>query len=175
MKLWKKFILLSAAFSFTHGFAVASEAASSQTRDSEMQVLHNEMAEMLDREAIRNLPIEYCYHVHQKDTDAIVDLFTTDGKLTLADDLGGQAEGRDALHALYSKSIADADPWPFVHNHHIVMLGDGRAKGYIYAEIRYGSEGYRTVSIGVYEDEYQKVDGEWKFKSRLYKSHSVPH
>lgn len=138
-----------------------------------MHVRDREMDDLIDREAIRNLPIIYCYFVHQKDVNAIVNLFTPDGNIVLSSDLGSGAQGTDALRKFYEKSISDADPWPFVHNHHIVILGSGRAKGYIYAEIRYGSEGYRTVSIGVYEDDYEKIDGAWKFKSRVYKSHPV--
>lgn len=138
-----------------------------------MQALHQELDGLIDREAVRELPIIYCFLVHQKDVEGIVNLFTADGKLTLSPELGGIAHGTEALRALYQKSIDDADPWPFVHNHHIIMTGNGRAKGYIYAEIRFGSEGYRTVSIGVYEDEYEKVGGAWKFKSRVYKSHNV--
>lgn len=140
---------------------------------SEMQSLHEEIGLMRDREAIRELPITYCYYVHQKDVNAIVSLFTKDGKLNLDEGLGGTTEGTEALRAFYKKSIDDATPWPFVHNHHIVLIDRNTAKGSIYAEIRYGSQGFRTVVIGVYEDEYEKVDGTWRFKSRVFKSHNV--
>src|SRR3546814_15500008 len=66
------------------------------------------------------------------------------------------------------RSISSADPWPFTHNHKIVLLGNGRAKGYIDAEIRYGSQGFKTTTIGTYEDEYQKENGVWKFRSRKF-------
>lgn len=138
-----------------------------------MQKLREELDQMRDREAIRELPITYCYYVHQKDVNAIVGLFTKDGRLVLSPELGSGAQGTEALRSLYEKSIASADPWPSVHNHHIVILSANKAKGSIYAQIRYGSQGYRTVAIGVYEDEYEKVDGAWRFKSRVFKSHNV--
>jgi len=158
------------------GLAYPDDAVAQQASDkgiSEMQRLREEIDRMVDRDAIRELPITYCYYVHKKDIDGIVGLFTSDGKLVLSADLGSGAEGTQALTALYKKSIADADPWPANYNHHIELLGNNRAKGSIYAEIRYGSHGYKTVAIGVYEDEYQKVDGAWRFKSRIFKSHSV--
>lgn len=139
-----------------------------------MKKLIDDVEKLIDRESIRQLPIIYCHYVRQKNIDAIVDLFTTDGKLILSDDLGSGAQDSEALRQFYEKSISTADPWPFIHNHHIVMLGDGRAKGYVYAEIRYGSEGFKTTSIGVYEDEYQKEGGGWKFKSRNFESTPVP-
>lgn len=153
--------------------APACATSKAKGKDVQMQAVQRELDQLIDREAIRELPITYCHYVHQKDVKAIVDLFTADGRLQLSQELGSGAEGMEALRTFYEKSIASADPWPFVHNHHIEILGPDRAKGSIYAEIRYGSQGYRTVAIGVYEDEYQKVGGVWKFKSRVFKSHTV--
>ncbi len=140
---------------------------------SEMQKLHEELDQMKAREAIRELPIIYCNYVHKKDIDAIVDLFTKDGSLTLSEELGSGATGSEALRALYAKSIAESAPWPLVHSHHVTLVDSTHATGSIYAEIRYGSQNYRTVAIGVYEDVYEKVDGAWRFKSRVFKSHNV--
>jgi hypothetical protein len=40
------------------------------------------------------------------------------------------------------------------------------ARGPVYTEFRIGSERMRLGFIGVYEDEYVKVSGRWKFKAR---------
>ena len=37
------------------------------------------MQDMIDREAIRNLPLQYCHCVWQQDLDGYVNLFTEDG------------------------------------------------------------------------------------------------
>src|ERR1700730_450 len=138
--------------------------------DRQLEQLRGEVNDLLDREAIRQLPITYSHLVRTRDIDGIVNLFTADGELILSDNIGQGtgAKGSSALRTFYDKSIANTDPWPFIHNHHIVMLGNGRAKGCVYVGLRFGSRGFRTTTIGVYEDEYEKKDGSWKFRSRRF-------
>lgn len=144
--------------------------------DRQLQQLRSDVDGLLDREAIRQLPIVYCHYVRNKDIKGIVSLFTPDGEVILSSNIGqgAGAKGAEALTSFYEKSIAGADPWPFTHNHYIEMLGPDRAKGFVYVELRYGSQNYRTATIGVYEDEYEKKDGAWKFRSRKYDGVQVP-
>jgi hypothetical protein len=55
---------------------------------------------------------------------------------------------------------------PAVHNHVIELLGPDRAKGTCYVEVRLLRDGKKCLMTGWYNDEYAKVGGEWKFKSR---------
>ncbi|MDB5713963.1 MAG: hypothetical protein JWO15_1360 [Sphingomonadales bacterium] len=143
-------------------------------QNAEAQVLPQAMRDLLDREAIRDLPIIYCHNVWEKNIDGIVSQFTSDGELVLPANLGSGAKGTKALREFYIKSIASADPRPFVHNHYVVLLGGGRAKGFVYAELRYGSQKFRTAMIGVYADDYLKVGGVWKLARREFTATPVP-
>jgi hypothetical protein len=144
--------------------------------DRQIEQLQSEVDGLLDREAIRQLPIIYCHFVRTKDIEGIVNLFTADGEIILSDNIGQGtgAKGPEALRKFYEKSISSADPWPFTHTHYIEILGKVRAKGYVYVELRYGSQNFRTATIGVYEDEYVKKDGSWKLHSRKYTGVSIP-
>jgi SnoaL-like domain len=156
------------------GHLVAAERPATSNR--KLEQLQAQMDGLLDREAIRQLPAIYCHYVRTKNIDGIVSLFTADGELILSGNIGqgGGAKGTEALKAFYEKSIAGADPWPFTHNHYIEMLGGGKAKGYVYVEIRYGSQNFRTTVIGVYEDQYVKEGGVWKIQSRKFTGTPVP-
>ena len=59
--------------------------------------------EMLDREAIRDLPVRYCHYVWTNDVDGMMGLFTEDGLLSTASDADDEVReiaGAEALRAL---------------------------------------------------------------------------
>ena len=128
--------------------------------------IEDQMQDVIDREAIRNLPLQYCHCVWQQDLDGYVDLFTEDGSFSTNDpDLPG-AEGRDGLRKMISGGLDAMKPRPFIHNHVIELLGPDQAKGTCYVEVHMNREGKKWEMKGWYNDEYAKVDGDWKFKSR---------
>jgi hypothetical protein len=122
--------------------------------------------EVIDREAIRTLPVRYCHCVWQKDVDGWVNLFSEDGAISATDPSLPRAEGRDALRKMIGSGIDTSKPRPFIHNHVIELLGPDRAKGTCYVEVRLLRDGKKHYMTGWYDDEYVKVGGEWKFKSR---------
>lgn len=123
--------------------------------------------EMLDREAIHDLPVRYCHCVWENDIEGIVNLFTQDGSLSVPNDhsLPG-AEGWDNLLKMYKQALGDLAPRPFIHNHAVDLKGPDRATGTCCVEIRVTREGESWIGAGYYDDEYAKVGGEWKFRSR---------
>jgi ketosteroid isomerase-like protein len=123
--------------------------------------------EMLDREAIRDLPVRYCHCVWKNDIEGIVNFFTEDGSISVPNDpsLPG-AQGRDNLLKMYKQALGDLAPRPFIHNHVVELKGSDRATGTCYVEIRATREGKSWIGAGYYDDEYAKVGGEWKFRSR---------
>jgi hypothetical protein len=123
--------------------------------------------EMLDREAIRDLPVRYCHCVWKNDIEGIVNLFTHDGSISVPNDPSlPDAQGRDNLLKMYKQALGDLTPRPFIHNHVVDLQGPDRATGTCYVEIRATREGKSWIGAGYYDDEYAKVGGKWKFRSR---------
>ncbi|MBI3758055.1 MAG: nuclear transport factor 2 family protein [Deltaproteobacteria bacterium] len=122
--------------------------------------------DVLDREAIRTLPVRYCHCVWQKDMEGYVNLFTEDGAISTNDPTLPRAQGRAALRKTITEGLDTMKPRPFIHNHVIELLGPDTAKGTCYVEVRLLRDGKKWQMAGWYNDEYAKVDGEWKFKSR---------
>jgi len=130
------------------------------------QTVEQQMQEVIDREAIRGLPVQYCHCVWQKDLDGYVALFTEDGSFSTDDpDLPG-AEGHSGLRGMISSGLKNMQPRPFIHNHVVELLGPHDAKGTCYVEVHMNRHGQKWEMKGWYNDKYTKVDGEWKFKSR---------
>jgi hypothetical protein len=119
-----------------------------------------------DREAIRELPVKYCHCVWQKDLDNWVNLFTADGTISTTDPNIPGAQGSEGLRKMISSGLDTMKPRPFIHNHVINLLGPDRATGTCYVEVRLIRDGKKWSLSGWYDDEYAKVGGEWKFKSR---------
>jgi hypothetical protein len=124
------------------------------------------LQEVIDREAIRTLPVRYCHCVWQKDLDGYVDLFTEDGAVSTNDPSLPRAQGRAALRTMISEGLDTMKPRPFIHNHVIELRGPEKATGTCYIEVRLFRAGKKWALSGWYNDEYAKVGGEWKFKSR---------
>jgi ketosteroid isomerase-like protein len=124
------------------------------------------LQEVIDREAIRTLPVRYCHCVWQQDLDGYVNLFTEDGAMSTNDPSLPRAHGRAELRKMIGDGLGTMKPRPFIHNHVVELLGPDRAKGTCYVEVRLMRDGKKTQMSGWYNDEYAKVGGEWKFKSR---------
>jgi hypothetical protein len=124
------------------------------------------LQEVIDREEIRTLPVRYCHTVWQKDLDGYVNLFTEDGSISTNDSSLPNTQGREALRKMIGEGLDAMKPRPFIHNHVVELLGPDRAKGTCYIEVKLFRDGKKCAMSGWYNDEYAKVGGEWKFKSR---------
>ena len=126
-----------------------------------------EVAALRDRLDILQLPVLYCHCVRRRDADGLVQLFTVDGTFSLDGSMGpkGLFTGAD-LRNMYKQGLPDLDPWPLTHNLYVVLDGPSSATGRVHVEFRLGSQGYRVTHLGLYEDDYLKEDGVWKFQHR---------
>ena len=118
---------------------------------------------LADAEAIRDLARRYAHCVWQKDVAGAIDLFCEDAVMDTGD--REPLRGRQQMLATYGSMFEEAELHPFVHNHVLEVSGDS-ARGTCYLDLRATLEGKRMTGFGYYEDEYVRVDGEWKFRSR---------
>ena len=130
-----------------------------------MKTIEQALAELLDCEAIRELPCLYCHYLWTKDPESMANLFTEDATISIKGMEDYAITGRDKLVKVFRRVNAKYASQPFIHNHVVDLEGPNRASGYAYYEIL-EQEGSRYLASGYYRDEYRKVDGLWKFQSR---------
>lgn len=119
--------------------------------------------ELADREAIRDLANRYADCVWRRDAAGVVALFAEDGVMDTGD--RPPLVGREAIARVYESIATGPELQPFVHNHVIELNGD-RATGRCYLDLRSTLEAGRMIGSGSYDDEYVRVAGEWKIRSR---------
>ena len=140
--------------------------------EARVKELEAKVQAMADREAIRNLRYSYHECVNEGRFKEIPELFTEDADLDFAH--LGKAHGREAIAKFYG-GIVGAGPAreanrpritfvkQFIHNHTIDLRGDrGTGVSYLEAKPIYGDEAFLVAAR--FNDEYAKVNGEWKFK-----------
>jgi len=133
-----------------------------------MANLETQLAGLLDREAIRDLPLRYCDCIWRDDLRGVLDLFAPDGAFIIKNS-GGEtaARGQEELERFYSGGT-EHDPRPYIHNHVVELLGADRASGRCYLDLRSAKNNMEWLGAGFYEDDYVKLGDSWKFASRLF-------
>ncbi len=140
--------------------------------EEKVRALEAKVAELYDREAIRDLRFRYHECINEAQMAAIPDLFTDDGELEFGH--LGKAKGRAQINAFFSGLSGDRTApdgsrrrglyrvKQFIHNHVLKVHGD-RAEGYAYLEAKPVYNGESYVVAARYNDEYVKRDGQWRF------------
>jgi 3-phenylpropionate/cinnamic acid dioxygenase small subunit len=114
-----------------------------------------------DTLAIQQLAVRYAMAVDERDIDAWLELFIPDVRV------GRERVGREALREfiapqvrLFYRSIHQ------IVGHRIDLLSAERATGAVYCRAEH-EVGDRWIVIAIrYDDEYQKIDGNWYFARR---------
>lgn len=132
----------------------------------------DEITQLLETERIRKLAALYSHNFDRLDLDALVGLFTDDAVCEFSS--GKPIVGRDAIRAHYTRSFekwGTGGPFSTMHavtNHWIELTGADRAEGRCYL-IDFAISDPKVnplVFLGIYDDEYRKVDGVWKIRQR---------
>jgi uncharacterized protein (TIGR02246 family) len=123
--------------------------------------------ELVDREAIRDLPIRYCDCLYRNDLEGLVSLFTEDGSFIAKNPENEVVtRGRTKLKKMYENLVSDVQPRPQIHTHLVELRSEDTATGRCYVEMHSVKIEMEWLGSGYYEDEYTKIRGEWKFASR---------
>ena len=134
-------------------------------RPRELHVTTEEMVqELWDREQIKELTYRYGLAIEAQDEEAMADLFVEDGSVDFSALDMGVSKGRAAIRDFY-RTTWTIRMKPFFTNHLLQVQGN-RATGNVFLENRAIRDGQSLMGAGRLNDEYEKVDGEWKFKSR---------
>lgn len=144
---------------------------------AELATVRAQLAELRDREAIRQLAVSYAHFARTRQIDALVALYSSDAVFDVPANMGtapGARSGPDAIRETLQVDLPRADPWPFIHQHYIEILGPDHARGVLYLELRQGLEQLRVTHIGAYVDDYVREQGLWKFRSRKLTATPLP-
>jgi 3-phenylpropionate/cinnamic acid dioxygenase small subunit len=125
------------------------------------------MASVLEeKDAIRELQAQYCFHFDNGEFDAWLELFTPDGVF----DLGalGRFAGRDALRQFLAR-LPLTDGLPMMR--HCVMNSIVRVEGahgtaQSYVVVVRGGESLGITIAGRYVDQLTKTAAGWRFAER---------
>ncbi len=133
-----------------------------------MTIRDEQIQALLDREAIRDLPLRYCDCVWRDDIDGLVKLFAKDGGFSMAyNGKNSGAEGHPALRKFYREGF-QIGPRPFIHNHVITLDGANSASGRCYLALHSLKQNMQFIGAGFYADTYVKVKNQWKFQRRAF-------
>jgi uncharacterized protein (TIGR02246 family) len=125
------------------------------------------LQELSDREAIRYLVNRYCQVLWREELDEYPKLYAEDAILRWTNPGRTPVQGRTALREMIGTMVhAHRKPRQFLHNHTVQLLGPDTAKGQCCTEVRNILDGKEGYIVCYYEDDYVKIDGEWKFKVR---------
>ena len=123
--------------------------------------------EHLEIEAIKQLRVLYSQLFDSHRTDEMAMLFTEDAVCEFSDDLPyGDWVGRDEIRRQY-KEVAGHSPRPFSFMHAttngwVQLTGPDSATGsWFLLDLGMGDNPNPVGLLGVYNDVYKKVDGEW--------------
>lgn len=133
-----------------------------------MGEMATDVAGLLAREAIRDLPLRYCDCVWRNDIDGLVGLFTGEGSFTAV--FNGKEKtfsGRAELKKMFEGGLG-ISPRPFIHNHVVELAGDGFATGRCYLDLRSARKDMEILGAGYYEDAYVQTPQGWRFQSRRF-------
>lgn len=135
-----------------------------------MQTDPQRMAELLDKEDIRELALMYCRGVDRKDGELLRTLYTEDGTDTHGNDFDGSA--KEFVDFLENAFLYMRYSGHHICNHLISVDGD-YAEGEIYALAYHilpdGNDGWiEDFLIVRYIDNYRRCeDGRWRFSKRV--------
>lgn len=160
----------------------SARAANVKSVEKPSVINPSDLQKLLDLEHIRKLHLDYAAFNETLNVDGLMSLFTDDAVLSYPQEYGGDWTGKEKIRENFiywmKEESAPFNALYVITNPNITITGPTSAYG------RWTFTNYLTVQsesgplttaggkdqplfiLGMYEDEYRKVDGEWKI-SRL--------
>ena len=135
--------------------------------NAKLEALESRVLALEDAESIRNLKARYAAYCDDAyNADKIAELFVEDA-VWESEGLG-RFEGREAIRGFFRGA---SEKFTFaIHyslNPQIEVSGDtARAKWYLFMPCTLGDGNRAVWRAGIDDEEYVRVDGDWKFKSK---------
>jgi ketosteroid isomerase-like protein len=134
----------------------------------EPAALERRIRRLEDREEIHELIARYCLVMDNRDLDAMPDLFTPDFVVRSADGVMNTV-GRDAAVEMFRGRFMVLGPSNHFTHDRILTFDEAdadRASGLVLAHAEMNRKNQPMLAAIRYEDEYQRHEGRWKFRSR---------
>ena len=110
--------------------------------------------EMLDRDAIRDLPVRYCHYVWSGNLEGILGLFTEDGIFSTEGATDPVAvKGQAELRKFYGGAVERIGARPYIHNIVIDLKGATKATGNFYQKLSSDIQKIKWIGTDYYDDE----------------------
>ncbi len=131
-----------------------------------------DIQELIEREEIKELRIQYSHYFDSGEIDKLADLFTEDAVCEFDEAHGGTWVGKETIRKNYAQYKSN-NPFSYLHastNPLIRMLGPDEANGRWYLiDLVFSDDNNNPIGLlGIYDDAYRKVNGKWKIdKTRI--------
>lgn len=128
--------------------------------------LERRLRQLEDRIALRDLSLDYCRAVDDRNVAALGDLFCVDGEFVHGDQTVS-AIGRGAVLAFYRERFVGMGPSVHIaHTQRLDTVEEESAAGTVTGSAQMAIGGRTVVAAIRYEDEYRRSDGRWRFGRR---------
>lgn len=134
---------------------------------NEPRSLEQRIARLEDRQAIAQLTASYCFAIDDRDLDTVGRLFTDQGHFGSLDG-AMSARGREAIVEQFRSRFSVLGASNHVAHNQLIHLDSAtRAHGLVSSHAEVWRMERTMVTALRYTDQYEKVDGEWRFAERL--------
>lgn len=131
------------------------------------RTLEERVAEIEDREAIKELRARYAWHVARGEYIGVAGCFAPEGVFEFSTRTGRyRLVGREAISDALAPLVTPVAVMPVLHNHTIAIAGD-EAWGTCAMESR-AAPNYEGGFVGYYHDRMRRFEGVWLFTERRW-------
>lgn len=154
-----------------------------QELEARLKILEDEVTLLKDIEEIRKLQKSYCYYMERWQVEQILPLWSEDPEASAEIGNSGVYVGKKSIEKLYTLTIDNSPEFlhvlPAINDIIDIDAGGKTAKGRWYGlgfwAVKVKGETRAIFSNGIWENEYIKENGKWKFKKlHWYETFSSP-